>query len=91
MLLRILSLVIEVEAESEANETLKEFKKELKSLVEKFWEHGQAREVSLVDTYDRVAHRIARPPKVYWFRGNCLIFDAGYSDGLIHIYEEKKL
>jgi len=88
-------LVIEVEDRTEASIVLGKFKKELKLLLQKFWEPGMADEISFHDTFDDHVSNIARPPNVYWFRKSLhkkdiLIFDAGYANGTIHIYEHKE-
>jgi len=93
--LRVLHLVIEVEDQTEASEVLSEFKKELKLLLQKFWERGMAKEINFYDTYDDPVSNVARSPKVYWFqkpprKKDILVFDAGYANGTIHIYDHKE-
>lgn len=88
-MLRILSLIVEIEDESETNNILNKFKKELQALLCKYWERGEVR-ITLRDTADGVT-KVARQPRVYVFiHKDVLIFDAGYAKGQIHIYELKK-
>ena len=90
-MLRLLSLIVEVDEKSEGNEILSEFRKELRLLLERFWRDEQVREINLHDSYEDENIRIARPPRIYWFKAkDVLLFDAGLANGSIHVYEFKR-
>ena len=90
-MLSILYLVVEMEAKLENKKLLQEFENELRSLIQKF-----RTKYPSWSAFTYLASTLkAREPKIYWFRKpkgekDVLIFDAGYQNGDIHIYEHKE-
>jgi hypothetical protein len=85
---KVLQLNLAVEDDEKATEALKKFKAELSNRVEQIKKEnpfiwGGA---AIFDNMDEAI----REPKIYWFANKgILIFDAGYVNGSVHIYEEK--
>jgi len=85
---KVLQLNLAVENNEKAAEALEKLEAELSDRVEQIKKENSSIWGG-VATFDNMDEAI-REPKIYWFANKeILIFDAGYKNGSVHIYEEK--